>query len=94
MNDIAVARSLTLDLARNADRKKLRLRLAYAAGLVISWYTHVKSLEGDVEGAWTAFAATPPCWTESPFWADPGVNRAEHGWTRDKNVPEEIDNNG
>ena len=62
MNDIEVARTLTLGLARNAGGKTRRLRLSYAGGLVIGWHTLYKSLDGDIERTWTAFATCPPCW--------------------------------
>lgn len=62
-NDVEVARSLLRKVTRPlAGREKTRL--AFAAGLVVGWHSHVTGVrEARLLTAWEHFIARPPFWT-------------------------------
>ncbi|MFO1120423.1 MAG: hypothetical protein U1E38_10160 [Rhodospirillales bacterium] len=61
-NDVEVARKLLQRVVKKS-RGKERARLAYAAGMVVGWHSHIGGgrEEQQVE-AWRRLAARPPYW--------------------------------
>jgi CHAD domain-containing protein len=72
-NDVDVARKL-LKRAVKGTRGKERAGLAYAAGLVIGWHSHIgDDRERELVAAWQRFVARPPYWEPT---AAPGPTAA------------------
>ena len=63
-NDLAVARTL-LGGAIKSARGKEKVRLSYAAGVVVGWHSHVfDGRERDLTKLWEGFSQSEPFWNE------------------------------
>lgn len=63
-NDVEVARKLLKRVLKQV-RGKERVRLSYAAGLIVGWHSHTgDGREQDMIRDWQRFAAQPPYWEE------------------------------
>ncbi len=62
MNDLVVARTLSGELLRTTRGNAKRLRLAYAAGLVVSCAAHRHEQVTQLPEAWTQFASRETFW--------------------------------
>ncbi len=63
-NDVEVARKLLKRVLKQA-RGKERVRLSYAAGLIVGWHSHTgDGREQDLIRDWQRFAAQTPYWEE------------------------------